>query len=1078
MYRIQMIFTLILMASCVGCSSADSNTISLDGKWDVKLDSQDIGQNQKWFNQNFTDKINLPGTLDDGGYGTKSTTADIGVLTRRHKYYGSAWYNKTIDIPADWQGKEIQLYLERVLWQSTVWVDGKEIGQDDSLCTPHIYSLGSLTPGQHLLSIRIDNRPIHPIGLMGHSYTNQTQTIWNGVIGQVKLTANAPVALGMVRAFGDADAKKVDIEVELKNTTGKAGKGILSYELTERKTGKAFATSHKEIQITSGKTTVTLDLPAKPKLWDEFEANLYDLKVSVQSGPNQNEKIIPVGFRKLARDGQHITINNTKTFFRGNLDCVHFPLTGYPSTDVNEWKRILQIYKDYGLNHIRFHSWTAPKAAFEAADELGIYIQTEVLWTWRELGKDKPGPMDIMAQGSFPKELLDHPGTIDDYVQREMRRVIDAFGNHPSFIFFCIGNEFNRVDIDITGKWMQREKQHDPRHLYAVSTARKISEYCEFSATHAIPNIGWCRDRVSPFNDWDYEDKYSIAPVPIIAHEVGQWPVYPVWSEIDKYTGTLWPGNLENFKAMAVKSGIVNQDQDLRAASGAQGMDRYKEQIESHFRTPSCSGFQLLSIQDFSGQGEALVGWLDAFYDSKGIVTPERFRRWCDKTVMLSRMKKYVYSNDEKISVEFEVANYDRNEIKNAQPLWQLEDTNGKILQSGKLPIANIATGGITKLGKIEIDISKIPTPIAMRLTAGLEGTKIFNDWDIWSFAKEPKVNPANDIVICQYPKEALTALNQGKKVLLCAYKLGDKRNQNIASYTPLYWSSIFFKNKETLGAMVNKNHKALADFPTENYLDWQWLDLCNNAKGFQLNSLPESYRPIVQPVTDFHYNLKLGTIFEFNVGSGKLLVCGYDIINNLQNRPPAAQLRYSLLNYMQSDAFTPNVNVTKNYITDMFPIVEKVTVAVPKEFEKSVLYVNAGGKHPSNGNVPWQLSVDDIKIQEKGFNYKVTCQGVWKDNVATAWHNSTPLQVDIDVPIANLYDLYVHFWDWNDNGRSGSIEFEDRKYILGPHAGKGQWVKLEVLREDCLDGKISLKALGASGPNLMISSIALIPRN
>ena len=305
-----------------------------------------------------------------------------------------------------------------------------------------------------------------------------------------------------------------------------------------------------------------------PELWDEFSPNLYTLDVTLTSRSGSDNNSTTFGFRDVSRVGQHIAINGRPIFLRGNLDCVHFPLTGYPAMDVEGWKRIFKIYQAHGLNHVRFHTWTPPEAAFIAADELGIYIQSEVIWVQRPLGKDKPGAMESM-DNSFPESLLNPPGTVDGYVHDEIRRVMDAYGNHPSFILFTIGNELGSYDPEVCGSWIQETKSYDPRRYYAVSTARRIVPQDDYSVTHDIPGVGWCRDRVEPFNDWDYEKIYAQAPIPIIAHEVGQWPAFPTWDEIGKYRGVLRARNYDRFRALAESHGVANLDREFRAASGA-----------------------------------------------------------------------------------------------------------------------------------------------------------------------------------------------------------------------------------------------------------------------------------------------------------------------------------------------------------------------------------------------------------------------------------------------------------------------------------------------------------------------------
>ncbi|HEY3412704.1 MAG TPA: glycoside hydrolase family 2 [Armatimonadota bacterium] len=1067
------------MASiAAGASGASSSKLSmpLAGAWRFSLDPGGYGLAKHWYNTRLPGTIHLPGTTDEAGYGPRTVGSDHGVLTRVHKYYGPAWYQRDVVVPAAWSGKPVDLYLERVIWESTAWLDGRRVSALDSLNTPHVHRLGVLKPGRHTLTLRISNLPIHPISNMGHSYTEQTQTIWNGAVGRLELRAHETVELGMVRAFPDAARHRVSIEASLTNNSRRPRNGALRYALRERRSGRAFASGTMPFTVSPGGRIVraSLALPRAPRLWDEFSPTLYSLEVAVKG--ESEVSTVPVGFRTVARNGRHIAVNGRTIFLRGNLDCVHFPLTGYPATTVGPWKRIFRIYRAHGLNHVRFHSWTPPEAAFQAADEMGIYIECEVIWTQRHIGKDTPGPMENMSR-EFPPKLLKHPGTVDAYARAEISRVVDAYGNHPSFLMFCIGNELGSIDIPIAGQWIHEEKQHDPRHLYAVTTARQISPFCDFSVTHAVPDIGWVRDRVDPYNDWDYEALYSRAPVPIIAHEVGQWPTYPAWSEIAKYTGVVRARNLEGFRAQARRNGVAEQDKEFRAASGALAMRLYKDEIESHLRTPSCSGFDLLSMQDFSGQGEALVGWLDSFYDSKGIVTPERFNRWCGPTVPLARLPRYVYTEGETVTGRLVVSHYGAGALRHVVPEWRLLSSGGRVLASGRLTAKDVPTGGVTDLGSFAVPLTGCVAPCRVRLEVSLKGANAANDWDLWVFPKGVPAEPS-DVLVCQTLGEAVPALKAGRKVLLIANRLGDRRNAQLANWKPAYWSASYFPWSETLGALVHAGHPALAAFPTDRSLDWQWQDLCRGGRGFVLNSMPAAYKPIVQPISDFHFNDKLGSLFELRTREGgRLVVCGYDIASNLASRPAARQLRSSVLRYMATPLFAPKQMIGDDALTALFPVVRDATISAPPGVEGSVLYVNAGAKHTDNGDVPWSADVDEVKAQESGFSYSVQCDAVWRDEGGAAWHGSPGMKVIVQTPKANLYDLYVHFGDWNNLGRTGTIVFEGRKFNLGEHKGDGQWVKLGVSREDCRDDRLVLQTSCDNGPNLMITALALVPR-
>jgi len=515
-------------------------------------------------------RIKLPGTTDEAGYGEKTSGIEGGYLSRVHKYIGPAWYQREIQIPPSWQDQEVELLLERVLWESKVWIDDRFCDSQDSLGTPHLHRLGRLTLGKHRLTVRVNNAMIHPIGDKGHCYTEETQTIWNGIVGRVEVRAHGPLWIGRQRIFPNNDGT-VRIDLTLHSELSDPVSGTVTASILEKDSGRVVGTGEATLQIPQrlhpdqthlGRVAVPseikVELAGTPKLWCEFNPELYRVELQLQatSGKTQfaDSASATFGFRTVGRVGQHIAINGRPTFIRGNLDCVQFPRTGYPPCDVEAWRRIFHVYKEHGLNQVRFHSWCPPEAAFQAADELGIYIQAEVVWIDYWMGS--PNADKNHDTAGRPQGVGKDDRTIDQYVRAEMRRMFDAYGNHPSFVFFVIGNELGTSNFEVMGQWIKAEKAHDPRRLYAASTARAITPVDDFSDTHDIPNVGSTVNQFGvPHTDWDYEKSYSRAPVPIIAHEMGQMPVYPCWEEIGKYTGVLRARNLEGFRQQAHKNG-------------------------------------------------------------------------------------------------------------------------------------------------------------------------------------------------------------------------------------------------------------------------------------------------------------------------------------------------------------------------------------------------------------------------------------------------------------------------------------------------------------------------------------------
>ncbi len=1050
------------------------NSMNLAGQWSVQLDHDKGGI----IKENFL-PITLPGTLTEAGYGNKTKGSDYGILTQTYKYIGVAWYQKEIEIPKEWKNKSIELFLERVLWESRLFIDGEELSMQDALGTPHIHKIGKLSPGKHTLTIRVDNDMVHNIGDKGHAYGEYTQSIWNGIVGRIELQAKDPTNISSVRTFSLTDKDQLKVEIEIEAVAD--AKAIITLEIKELGKEEKIHFVQVKQNLAKGKNSkeIIINLEGKLKKWNEFDPSVYILNTHLETKKYKNNTETEFGYLKISHNGTHVTINDLPVFLRGNLDCVHFPLTGYPSTNVEDWTRIFNIYKDYGLNHVRFHSWCPPEAAFKAANRVGIYIQAEAsIWIdwWMSEDMKIKGRPEMDTKG-HPKGL-GKDSIRDSFVVAEMNRVIDSYGNNPSFTMFCIGNELGNSNFDAMAQWIADIKNKDPRRLYAISTARKILKVDDYSATHYISDVGRTRGLNGAGTDWDFEKTYSQMNIPIIAHEIGQWPVYPSWKEIEKYTGVLKARNFQEFKAMAEKNGVVDQDEDFKMASGALNQIMYKYETESFLRTASCAGVQLLSMQDYQGQGEALIGWLDAHWDSKGITTPEKFKEHFNETVPLLRMKKFVWVNNEIFEAKVQLSHYGQSEIKQGEIIARIVSSDGEVLKEEIWPIENISVGSLTDIGNISMSLEAIYEAQQLTVSIQLKNTRFKNEWKIWVYpARLPNAEVHDILVTDELNDSTLLALKEGMKVLLLAHNLGTEENSIAVDFYPLYWSLTFFpgQGKTSIGMLVKDQHPAFSHFPTSYHSDWQWEPFRKITKGFILNELPANYKPIVQVVDDFHRNNKEGTIFEFRVGKGKLLVCGFNITN--EEIPTARQLKYSLLEYMKTSDFAPDQEVKNTFLKDLFPIIPQAErVNASGSLKNTILQVDAGGKLMEKEiSKPWSQQLDSIMVSNQGSNYKVKAEGVWRDDHVTAWHGQN-MTIEVNCPNGILGSFYVRFNDWNNKGREGYLEFEGRKVQLGDHNGEeGKWVKFHVMREDSNDGELILKTKMTKGGNLMISEIVLV---
>lgn len=932
--------TLILLSSCAG--EKEDQSIDLAGQWSFQIDSLDKGIEQNWSSKKLDDVIQLPGSMltnDKGNEVTANTkwTGDIwnddwykkpeyakyrepgnvkiSFWLQPLKYYtGAAWYKKEVDIPADWKERYIELFLERCHWETTLWIDNKKVGMQNALGAPHSYDLSKIiTPGKHVLTLRIDNRvkDINP-GHDAHSISDNTQTNWNGIIGDMKLISRPAVYISNVQLFPDIDKKIVTANISINNITGKEADYQLNLEaVTKNASSKTSVPAiTKDIRIGVDTTHITVEYPMgdNPLLWDEFHPNIYTMNVGLSGEKGNDNRFVDFGMRKFSTSGTQIVVNGRPIFLRGTLECAIFPKTGFPPTTEEAWDRIFRICKSYGLNHVRFHSWCPPGTAFDAADKAGMYLSIENS-AWASVGDGEP---------------------IDQYIYDESNRIVTAFGNHPSFCMMPYGNEAhgNNAEKYLTS-FIDYWKAKDKRRIYTAASGFPSSKANDYTSSGAARIQWWEGGLTSPINakppSTDYEwTPYLEKDKPTVSHEIGQWCVYPNFKEISKYDGVLKPKNFEIFKDRLEEHGMLNLADSFLYASGRLQVLCYKADIEAAFRTPGFGGFQLLDLHDFPGQGTALVGVLDPFWDEKGYVTAKEYRKFCNATVPLAVMRKLIYTNNELFNVKLEVAHYGEKDLKNIKSEWKLTHADGSIVYDEKLKQTDFVVGKITTVDSISKSLSMVTKPEKLTLTLTIDTLE--NSWDIWVYPEQnPAIENEQEIkVVQQLDKATEDHLANGGTVLLTLKKgtLKAGKGGDIAiGFSSIFWNTAW-TNKQaphTLGILCDPGHPALAAFPTEYYSNYQWWDGMSHSNAIRLDSVDIKIQPIVRVIDDWFTARPLGLIFACKVGKGKLLVSGIDLLNDNANRPGARQLLYSLKKYMASDAFDPTITIDIEKIESLY---------------------------------------------------------------------------------------------------------------------------------------------------------------
>ena len=960
--RITSILASLLLASFLSMSASNPLTknseraIDLAGIWKFAMGDE----------PNYNDHVMLPGSMltNDKGVDVSVNTQWTGslydssyffnpymekyrkegemkfpfFLTPTKHYVGNAWYSRQFYVPAHMKGQRLTLFLERPHIETTVFINGKEVGHQMSLSTPHVYDVTAyINAGEsNNIAIKVYNGIENVcVGQDSHSVTDQTQGNWNGITGRIELQAQPrELYIKHVKVVPDVKNMKATVVVQLdgtyQNFNTSTDPQVVIAEATPLNADSRFYFRTSSL-VQSKTVSLTLDMHREMFTWDEFSPVVYGLTVEVGDDVYETQ----FGMREISIQGRQFYLNGDPIWMRGTVENCCFPETGYPPTDEDEWLRIFRKCREYGINHVRFHSYCPPEAAFYAADICGIYLQPE--------GPSWPNHGVRLRRGM----------AIDQYLLDESKRIIDTYGNHPSFVMMAAGNEPAGDWVNYCNDWVKEMKAYDSRRVYcgaSVGGGWAWDDGSEYHVKGGARGLDW--ERHAPQSTDNYYDQLllprNFKPTetqqqntqPIIAHEQGQWCAFPDFKEIYQYSGAYKARNFEIFRDLLADNGMASRAEQFLMASGKLQTLCYKYEIERNLRTKDYAGFQLLGLNDYSGQGTALVGPLNVFWREKGYVNGKQWREFCSPVVLLASFQKFVFTNDEKPKIPIGIYNAFKSDFLPVNIEYTIISADSFILAEGKFQPKPIPFGKNEYLGGIRCDFSQLSRPSKLTLYTNIDGI-VTNHWDFWVYPKELPDTDASTIHITDtLDKKALDVLKQGGKVLITAagkVTFGQDVKQN---YLPVFWNTSWFKMRppHTTGAYIDVQHPLFREFPTDDWSNLNWWELLNKAQVMNLSELPKDYQSPIQPIDTWHVSRKLGMLIEAKVLKGTLLMTTMDITHQLDQRVVARQMRHAILSYMNSDAFAPTLTLTPQLITDFFtkeaPAVNMFTNDSPDELK------------------------------------------------------------------------------------------------------------------------------------------------
>ena len=870
--------------------------------------------------------LRLPGTLDESGIGfpddpCRQWKADevrrIGFyrvgdpivtrLTRKHTFEGKARISRTVDWNMP-EGQRVFVDVERAR-QLQLQVNGQEapLSAPASLSTPCCFEVTGLVTGRDEFVFLSDNSyPGWPRNAIVYSSaaSDETQTNWNGLLGYMRLRTERQTFISGVRVYPHGQSLDVCVELD----SADPWHGVLHVSSGVLENAASFP-----VEVLPGKHEIRFrGLAVKPETpqWNTGEGNLHVLTVS---GPGLESVSASFGLRDFSAENGCFTLNGRRIFLRSEANCAVFPETGHPPMDADAWKEILLKYRAYGVNCMRFHSHCPPEAAFAAADELGLLMQPE-LSHWD-------------PEHAFASEEAQR------YYGTELRAILRYLANHPSFVMLTFGNELH---ADAAGhafmdSLLSKARDDDPTRLYANGSnvhygaigADPASDFYtamtyydrDMRATCDGPK-GWLNQEY-PNARRNYDETMAAlrqkTDQPVFSFEVGQYEVLPDFDEIYQYHGVTSPENLKHIQRKVHNKGMEKDWQRMAEATGESALLCYRAEAEAALRTEGYSGISLLGLQDFPGQGTALVGMMNAHLTKKpyDFARPDRFAAFFRDTLPLVLLEKYTYTTGETINARVRMANYGKNDLSGS-PAWDL--CGGLFDQHGMLHDTTAPAGHLTDLGKINVPLDNITKPQKLTLTVSFCGTR--NTYSIWVYPDACPVCPDGVCECRSFDEKAEQTLQNGGIVYLAPDSTEEALPNSIqAQFSPDFWSVCTFPRQAGgMGQLIDTSHPIFRSFPTEAYNTWQWWPMAIQRAMI----LPEKIDCIIAEMDSFAFLRPMAKLFECKCGNGRLLVSSFGL-HNLQQYPEARALQQAVYDYLGSNNFTPTQQLSETWIKTLF---------------------------------------------------------------------------------------------------------------------------------------------------------------
>ncbi len=904
----------------------EERRLSLDGAWRFRLDPEDRGRSERWFAhpEILTDEVLVPGCWQGQGFGddAEEMVQDFRLRARTYRatYTGTGWYAAPLQVPPQWEGARLWLNFGGAHPSAQVWLNGHLLGENDLPYVPFALEVtGRARPGtQNDLVVRIHEQNRH----LGFSYNWQGH--WSGLYRGVELTATGPACLERLWLWPQAEQERLVVRARIAGLSAEqpATPPALVLRLVLQDLEGSAPAITAEVPAFEPQLVAEVSVPS-PCLWSPDAPNLYRVEAALCADDIVlDARADRIGFLTLTTEGKHFLINGEPYYLRGSGDFLAHPETGSPDADRERWRRKLQVLRDYGYNHVRCQSYAPSPEYLDAADEVGLLVQSElgVLGAW--------GGHSEWHIYPWPQPTPDNR----EVLQRQWDLVVERDVNHPSANLYCMSNEWPSTMPFPRTAW-------DCYHRTKAIKPTAFVIWTDGNHRKDLPG-----DFVNAEAGVDAEcDK------PVIQHEFRWWSSLPDVRIMGKYSGAVRPYAAEIALQAAARHGISHILPQGAANSQRLQFLEAKAKMEACRRdNPRLAGISHFSFTDFNPSPQGIV---DEFYERK-YADAETWRQTNGDTVILCSLgfDDRVLGAGEALRCRFFVSDFSHPPLTGPELQWQVT-ADGEVLTSGQVvyPHAPYCT---CPAGEMEAVIPALDRPRVARLEAVLrEGDReITNAWDLWLLPEAPPL-PAGMAVYGQpqytwlrsaggLPLVSASDLDADRFRLLLVERLDEALTRFIATggrvllvaseglvrpFQPKLGmpNQYFFTPpanyptyEDGQDGTIILPHPMLGDFPHDNFANLQFFRLIDGCPPLDLEPLKlTGSDPVIRVIHSYPVGRPLGYLLEGRWGQGSLIICALGLD---QSRLEARYLLTQICAYGVGEVLQPNLELTEEAIATL----------------------------------------------------------------------------------------------------------------------------------------------------------------